>query len=55
MRKLLLVFALCAIGAGCSSPVVAVEEPIEDLTLAKWGCPADPDPNSFFWIICGGG
>ena len=64
MRKLLLVFALCAIGAGCSSPVVAVEEPIEDLTLAKngWGCPdppeASPDPNTMayqFWLLCNGG
>ena len=63
MRKLLLLFALFAIGTSCSSPVAEVEE--ADPNVAKFDvedCPdppeAIPDPNSMayeFWLFCNEG
>ncbi len=61
MRKLLLLFALFAIGTGCSSPVAEVEE--ADPNVANFfdpgDCPeppeANPDPNTwayYFWLFC---
>ncbi len=58
MRNLLLVFALLAIGAGCSSPVVGVEEADPNVAHDE-GCPdppeAMPNPNSHeyaAWLLC---
>ena len=58
MRKLLLLFALFAIGTGCSSPVAEVEEADPNIAHEE-GCPeppeAMPDPNSMayeLWLLC---
>ena len=56
MRKLLLLFALFAIGAGCSSPVAEVEEADPNVAnLSGEDCDAlleaNPDPNSLTYLL----
>ena len=63
MRKSLLLFALFAIGTGCTSPVAQVEEADPNVANNE-GCPdppeAEPAPNTLgheLWLMCneGGG
>ncbi len=55
MRKLLLLFALFAIGAGCSSPVAEVEEADPNVANFSEDCDylleANPDPNSLTYLL----